>query len=537
MKNILYLLLFFLLLVGCREINDGMIVPDYNSYIKQLPKYPEQTIELNVKDYIPERVKEDEISKRNLTRAGTIIRDSIWPNGFGISYFGVADESIILDNMQRYIYPGSLLKGNSIADANYSPISVPIKPITLSVSFPAKRVKGVLNNPSLSSTRQFINDIVRQEGIGKQNASLSFEIDQFTSYEELKIMFGTNKKTSGIFFNSSSGQEDFEHKISKGTGIVVKFIQKYFTVDMDVPFDGLVDGDISGIVQYSPLYVSSIAYGRMGIMTIETDESYSDAYKKINEAFSTLFVNKQSYVNEAIKSLIQQSTIKVYLVGSTGESGVMSISGYDAFLKIITDGGEFNENNFGSPLYSSFSYLSDHSPFKVNFKINLDSPPVYARIEYRNQRMTYGSNIFDYDVLNENKWDAEVYIAFYADNGATMRTIAPSYINFNIIEERARHLVKREAFTPAPTYVYSNFNYTNSFRAVERLIGTIQFCHKKEIWYDYGRFADVDNITVMHFLGHGRFYKGLKNKDIPPFRQYIGSDYLYHSYPYPPGAY
>lgn len=538
MKKIIYLLIISIWLVGCNQLNIEEISYEGDNFIKNLPKYPEQTIELTINDYIPERIKKTGLNNNISTRAGTIIRDSIWPNGFGISYFGVADESIIMENMQRYIYPGSLLKGNTIADANYANLSVPIKPITLSVSFPAKRVSGVLNNPSLSSTRQFVNDIVRQEGIGNQSASLSFEIDQFTSYEELKVLFGSNKKTSGIFFSSSSGEENFEHKISKSTGIVVKFTQKYFTLDMDIPQNGLINGDISGLVQYSPVYVSSIAYGRMGIMTIETNESYEDGYSKITEAFNKLFVNKQTNISESVKSLIRQAVIKVFLVGSDGKSSVMAVNGFESFLNVITEGSEFNENNFGAPLYSTFSYLTDHSPFKINFKINLDSPPVYARIEYRNQRKIKGDNIIYYDVLNEHIYEADVYVSFYADMGAKMKTIAPQYINFNVIEERVTHKVNYNTYTPGPTFAYSNKYYTNSLRAVERFIGTFHFRHTKETLYDWGRLVDLDNLTIMHFLGQGRFYKGIPPKDFPQgYRHYVGQDYKYHDYPYPSGAY
>ncbi|WP_286083488.1 thiol-activated cytolysin family protein [Parabacteroides goldsteinii] len=538
MKKIIYFLLFGLF-ISCTQDDLKEIELKGRDYL-DLPKYPEQTIEITTTTHIPQRIlnsSPDFAGDGIKTRSGTIVRDSLWSNGFGITYFGVADESIVLENMQRYIYPGSLLQGNTVADAEYKPVSVSVKPISVSVSFPAKKVKGIINNPSLSNTRQFVNEIVRQENIGKQSASLSFEIEQFTSYEELKIMFGSNKKTSGIFFNNSSGEENFEHKISKGTGIAVKFIQKYFTLDMDIPHGGLVNGDISGLVQYSPVYVSSIAYGRMGIMTIETNESYSDAYSKINEAFSTLFVNKQSNISESVKSLIKNAIVKVYLTGSNGDTGVMTINGFDAFLKVITEGGEFNQNNFGAPLYSSFSYLTDHSPFKVNFKINLDSPPVYGRIEFRNFRRTSGQDIHmsgESSTMDET-WDHEVYLAFYSDMGAKMRTIAPSYINFNIIQERIE-LITTEDPVKNHTYSYSNMYVTNDSKGVEKFIKSFNFMKRYYSYRDWGRLFDINSFQITHFLGHGRFYKGLPPKDMTD-RSYVIGPQTGSNHPYPAGAY
>lgn len=539
MKKIICLLLFGLFTSCIQDDLREIELKNKKTYVN-LPKYPEQTIEFTTTTHIPQRVlnSNPDFARDGIkTRASTLIRDSLWSNGFGITYFGVADESIIMENMQRYIYPGSLLQGNTVADAEYKPVSASVKPITVSVSFPAKKVKGVINTPSLSNTRQFVNDIVRQENIGRQSASLSFEIEQFTSYEELKIMFGSNKKTSGIFFNSSSGEENFEHKISKGTGIAVKFVQKYFTLDMDIPHGGLVNGDISGLVQYSPVYVSSIAYGRMGIMTIETNDSYSDAYSKINEAFSTLFVNKQSNVSESVKSLIKNAIVKVYLIGSNGEAGVMAINGFDAFLKIITEGGEFNQNNFGAPLYSSFSYLTDHSPFKLNFKINVDSPPVYGRIEFRNFRRTQGQDIH---MPGENEtmddlWGHEVYLAFYSDLGAKMRTTAPSYINFNIIEERIE-LITTNYPVKNHKYSYSNTYVTNELKSIEKFIRSFNFMKRYYSYSDWGRLFDINSFQITHFLGTGRFYKGLSPKDMTD-RSYVIQPITGANHPYPTGAY
>lgn len=41
---------------------------------------------------------------------------------------------------------------------------------------------------------------------------------------------------------------------------------------MDIPSNGLISGTIPG--GYSPVYVSSIAYGRIGILTLETNYDY-----------------------------------------------------------------------------------------------------------------------------------------------------------------------------------------------------------------------------------------------------------------------
>ncbi|CEJ71306.1 hypothetical protein BN1195_03651 [Chryseobacterium oranimense G311] len=47
-----------------------------------------------------------------------------------------SSESIVLPHLQMYIFPGSLLKGNSIQDMNFKPITASVKPVTVSMSIP-----------------------------------------------------------------------------------------------------------------------------------------------------------------------------------------------------------------------------------------------------------------------------------------------------------------------------------------------------------------------------------------------------------------
>ena len=51
---------------------------------------------------------------------------------------------------------------------------------------------------------------------------------------------------------------------------------------MDIPEKSFIEGSINA--QYSPVYVSSIAYGRVGILTLETDEIYENAESIVKKA-------------------------------------------------------------------------------------------------------------------------------------------------------------------------------------------------------------------------------------------------------------
>ena len=129
--------------------------------------------------------------------------------------------------------------------------------------------------------------------------------------------------------------------------------------------------------------------------------------------------------------------MKVYVGGGNGDSGVKTLTGFDDFIKFISEGGHFSAETPGKPIFCSFAYLSDHSPYKVKFKIDIDSDPVYARIEYRNLK----NDSYVGRSLQREKIIGDVHLAFYADRTAKIPTVAPRYISFNIVEH-SRHYLK-----------------------------------------------------------------------------------------------
>ena len=77
---------------------------------------------------------------------------------------------------------------------------------------------------------------------GKQLVSFSYDINQFTYYDELKLTFASNINVASILNITVDAAKG---KIAHKTGLIAKFIQKNFTVDMDIPLDGnlLLDND------------------------------------------------------------------------------------------------------------------------------------------------------------------------------------------------------------------------------------------------------------------------------------------------------
>ena len=111
---------------------------------------------------------------------------------------------------------------------------------------------------------------------GKQLGSFTYNMRQFSYFEELKLAFGANVNIGGLLNIDVSLDKG---KIRKKTGLFAKIVQRNYTVDMDLPADGnilLNHDDMGSVGKYDPIYISSITYGRMVLISIESSESYDE---------------------------------------------------------------------------------------------------------------------------------------------------------------------------------------------------------------------------------------------------------------------
>ncbi|MET3879179.1 thiol-activated cytolysin family protein [Chitinophaga sp. OAE865] len=271
------------------------------------------------------------------------------------------DENILLNPNSDIIYLGSIIDPQTINTGAYKPITnVTRKPITVSTSL--QGVQGVVSKtfmPSLSNQRTALNEILNQKITGDQPGELSMEINEVYSEDQMKLAIGTKFEYSKIA--SITANLNFSESAAK-THIVAKFIQTYYTTDMDIPSDGkLIEDDPSKFGQYSPVYVSSCTYGRMGLFFFESSKSSKEVTAALNATYKAAVVSGSVDVSLETKKILNESTIKVYTNGGSGADAVLSIGGYEGFVAFVKQGGKYSINSRGAMLSFRLRYLSDHS--------------------------------------------------------------------------------------------------------------------------------------------------------------------------------
>ncbi|WP_142688185.1 thiol-activated cytolysin family protein [Chitinophaga polysaccharea] len=351
-----------------KDVQPDVESPQIVTSFKDVPKVPNAVVNIKAGN-----INLQEVLKNNKQSILSFLRDSAWANGTGKTMIFSSDEQIAPENQLRLVYPGSVLQSSGIANLQYVPLAQlqgKVKPITVSVSAPGKYITADIQKPSLSATRSFISNVFGSQ-VGNELVGFQFDMSQFTYYEELKLAIGANVSIGSMF---SVGASFGKEKVEKNTGLIAKFIQKNFTLDMDLPSEGkLFDSTVTPamLAPYSPVYVSSITYGRMGIIKVESNYSYDAVKVAFNLAFKVSTVGGGVTVDAQTKKIIDESSIMVRTIGGEGSEVTKTIVGYDEFRKYIESGGNYTAEAPGFPLYFTLSHVSDHSVFSTIFNVNI----------------------------------------------------------------------------------------------------------------------------------------------------------------------
>lgn len=284
------------------------------------------------------------------------------------------NEYTLTPDIWRYIYMGSLLKGGSVENQRFTPHSNRIEPITVSYSFPARWVVDEISIPTLAAQRQSIQNVMNKQGMsGTQLVSFSYSMNQFSYYNELKLEFGCNVNIGtllNININVNNG------KIRNNTGLVAKFVQKNFTLDMDLPLDGCIllnNSELSSIRGFDPVYISSITFGRLGVITLDSKYSFDELSVAVSAALTAKVVNGNLNISESHKLMLSESNLKITIIAGNGDGAVKTVEGFEEFKNFLINGGTYSAQNPGDPIFYSASYLSDNSPLYSRFRIDMQN--------------------------------------------------------------------------------------------------------------------------------------------------------------------
>ena len=151
--------------------------------------------------------------------------------------------------------------------------------------------------------------------------------------------------------------------------VVAKYTQIYFTVDVNTPptpadvFDPAtpIASVQAAMPQGSfPLYVSSVSYGMMALMFMESNFSAEEMKLAMDFAYKGA-VDAKVTPSYSSKQILQNSKLKVLVYGGS-TAGLKNIEqGFDGFMKVISASQTYSPDSPGVPISYRFRSLADNT--------------------------------------------------------------------------------------------------------------------------------------------------------------------------------
>ncbi|MGK7649994.1 thiol-activated cytolysin family protein [Capnocytophaga sp. G1920] len=318
---------------------------------------------------------------------GTAVTGHIKPEGR--EYIETVQKQLTLDPPQLIdnslidvIYPGSVLDGESFMNGVYTNLVITNpKEITISTTLRGKdNVIPIKALPILSDVRQKVNDLTYRNIDYKNTAALTdFTSESVTTKESFNKTFSVHVKANFVKIVSGSFGYTEEHlKEHTKNHVMVKVSQIFYTASVD-PKLANDWGNIHNVGSYEPVYVSSVDYGRVAYLLLETDENSETIRKTISGSIGANLgkfgVEISAESKNEMKKLFNSTKMKVLLWGGDVESS-----------KVVTDFDSFM-NFLKSP--SAETLVKSCVPISYRISAIKDNRPITIRTIYTENRFTY----------------------------------------------------------------------------------------------------------------------------------------------------
>jgi thiol-activated cytolysin len=306
------------------------------------------------------------------------------------------------------LYPGAIVSADSVVSGLFTQIVLPRAPETFSVSLEnlGGSKKATIENPSLSTYRDALANVLASEITGSTPANIYSEIEEVHSQEQLNMALGVQASWAlGLASVKTSFNWANQNIRSR---YVVRYTQAYYTVDLDAPQSPSAllgkDATLAAVqekmdAQHPPAYVSSVTYGRMVLFTFESQYSSSELGAALDFAYSG-GADVKGDVSVTYKDILSQSKITAFILGGDAGAASQTVDSYDALIAFIKGGGNYSRQSPGAPIAYKLSYLQDNSPARMSFTTDYqvkDCVRVAQKIKVTLQSITVESAAGDLD--------------------------------------------------------------------------------------------------------------------------------------------
>ena len=288
------------------------------------------------------------------------------------------EEIAIMQPTQGVIYPGALvIADKELLEGKPRPMNgLARAPIDLRLDLPGLEEEGSFKiaNPTDGKVQTAIN-----KSLSFWNNSPAFKegyVNPSRSSFNATTAYSTEQLAIGLGFNAEWAQGAASAQLKAATNseknvVVAVYKQVFYTVTYDAPgvpeqvFDASVTAQDAKEIFNSdapPAYVSSVSYGRLIMLRMETDKNESNIKAEAAFKYATGAIKVGGNLEMEYKKLIANSQFTVVTMGGNAEAASQSVSAKgpeDLFPIIKGKNAVYSKSNPGVPIAYSVKFLKD----------------------------------------------------------------------------------------------------------------------------------------------------------------------------------
>lgn len=269
-------------------------------------------------------------------------------------------------------------------------ISNPI-PVYLGAAFPAKEF-GKSFKPEIlyprnpidvifHFTNPYIGEITKENGsIGyykllkealksneykshiSKGAKESFEFicSEYYSYSDIEKAFSANAGLAKIFTSKIQNNTKTVKAKSKLLG---QLTSRCFTISMDIPTNGLFKDKAKNTAPEEPVYVYSITYGKVALLSVESEYSFEEVKSAVEANINYKIFSAGGNYSQKAQEIIAKSKITLFIISDdkANEQTFYTTDNIKSAFNL-----SYSEENPGYPVFCQGNYTKDNSAFYLS---------------------------------------------------------------------------------------------------------------------------------------------------------------------------
>lgn len=297
------------------------------------------------------------IWRNYLSSSLQLLKDSVWSDQKGRSFFVQSPRLYISPGINRNVYVGAIVtrKFNAFPCVDVQG-SMDNEAISLSFSFGSGKQYHYSQIPSKESMDSLIRAYLKDNKVQQFTSIIYNSGIKYSSYKELYLQFSY----LGIRLDSLLRGNKYNFvSMDRKNGIAIILERSLFSLDMDMPLIrpiNIFESDKNDLA-----YISSIMFGDIKIMLLESDLSMDEmsSFVELVKNGNILNCKECEIIND----------FDVFIVDFNSRQIKKRMGKYDLIYSFYNE--VFEIDGSITPLYALFSNYYDHNPFDISFYIHL----------------------------------------------------------------------------------------------------------------------------------------------------------------------